>query len=430
MSWFPPGRSAGPKRGRRSLALVSAAATVVTLAACGDDSGGGGGGGGGSASGDCSAPGVTDDAIKVAIIAPFTGPSASSFAGFADAAEARIERFNSDGGVEGRTIEVVREDDMGDGQAQTTAARAAVQDEQVFGIIAASRIDTMYDYLNAQNVPVTGLMTPTAYSEDENVFGYAGGSNIGWANTNLAERLQADGATNIAVIGHNSPAAVASIAAFTEMADQVGLEVGVTVTDVPLGSFDATATAIQMKNAGIDSIFGATLADSSVSVIRALEAQGVELLAGNFFGLYDPVVSAQVSEDIQGITSSATGLRPLEVGGEGIDQYLADMEEYRPDVEPVGSFTSGGYVSADLFIRGLEEAGDCLSRDTFIEGLRGVEGYDGAGLTAPESITFDGGPNPNGSTPYNECEWYTTREGDEWVPDPEPICNELQQLDG
>jgi ABC-type branched-subunit amino acid transport system substrate-binding protein len=416
-------------RGRRSLALFSAAAAAVTLAACGDDSGGGGGGGG-SASGDCSAPGVTDDSVKIAIIAPFTGPSATTFAGFADAAEARIEAFNADGGVNGRTIEVVREDDLGDGQGQTTAARAAVAEEQVFGVIAASRVDTMYDYLAQQNVPVTGNMTPLAYAEDDNVFGYAGGSNIGWANTNLPQRMQDAGATNVGVIGHNSPAAVAGIEAFGQMADQVGLDIGVTVTDIPLGSFDATAQAIQMKDAGVDALDGLTLADSAVSVIRALEAQGVDLVTGYVFGLYDPAVTEQVSDEIQGIMSGATGLRPIEVGGEGIEQYLADMEEYRPDAEPVGSFTPGGYVSADLFIRGLEEAGDCLSRDSFISGLREVDDFDGAGLTAADTISFTGGPLANGSTPYNECEWYTTREGDEWVPDPEAVCNELQQLGG
>jgi branched-chain amino acid transport system substrate-binding protein len=428
MSWFPPGRSTSTRRARRSIVLVSALAATAALSACGDA--GDDSGGGTSASSDCStpAPGVTDDSVKVAIIAPLTGPSASTFSGFADAAEARIDAFNDDGGLDGRTIEVVREDDMGDGAAQTTAARAAVQAEQVFGIIAASRVDTMYDYLKGQNVPVIGNMTPLAYAEDENAFGYAGGSNIGWANTNLAERLMEAGATNIAVIGHNSPAAVAGIEAFKEMAAQVDLKIGVTVTDIPLGSFDATATAIQMKDAGIDSIYGLTLADSAVSVIRALDAQGVEVKTGNFFGLYDPAVASQVSDDIQGITTTSTGLRPLEAGGEGVEQYLADMDKYRPDAEPAGGFTSGGYVSADLFIRGLEEAGDCISRESFVSGLRQVDDYDGAGLTAADSITFTGGLNANGSDPYNECEWYVTREGDEWVADDEAVCNEPQKL--
>jgi branched-chain amino acid transport system substrate-binding protein len=428
MSWFPPGRATSTHRARHSILLVSALAATAALSACGDASDSGGGGG--SASADCSspAPGVTDDSVKVAIIAPLTGPSASTFSGFADAVEARIDAFNEEGGLDGRTIEVVREDDMGDGATQTTAARAAVQAEQVFGIITASRVDTMYDYLKGQNVPVLGNMTPLAYAEDENAFGYAGGSNIGWTTTNLAERMVEAGATNIAVIGHNSPAAVAGIDAFADTAGDVGLDIGVTVTDIPLGSFDATATAIQLKEAGIDSIYGLTLADSAVSVIRALNAQGVELKTGNFFGLYDPVVANQVSDDIQGITTTATGLRPLEAGGEGVEQYLADMEKYRPDAEPAGGFTSGGYVSADLFIRGLEEAGDCLTRDSFISGLRAVDDFDGAGLTAADNISFTGGLNPNGSDPYNECEWYVTREGDAWVADDAAFCSDPKKI--
>jgi branched-chain amino acid transport system substrate-binding protein len=426
MSWFPPGRSTSTRRACRSIVLVSALAATAVLSACGNS--GGDKGGGNAASSDCSAPGVTGNSVKLAIIAPFTGPSASTFNGFADAAEARIEAFNADGGLHGRKIQVVREDDMGDGAAQTTAARAAVQSDQAFGIIAASRVDTMYDYLKGQNVPVIGNMTPLAYAEDKNAFGYAGGSNIGYATTNLAERLKDAGATNIAVIGHNSPAAVAGIDAFKVMASQVGLKIGVTVTDIPLGSFDATATAIQMKEAKIDSIYGLTLADSAVSVVRALQAQGVQLKTGNFFGLYDPTVASQVSADIQGLMTSATGLRPIEAGGDGVTKYLADMKQYRPKAVPEGGFTSGGYVSADLFIRGLKEAGNCLSRDNFISLLRKVSDYDGAGLTAPDKIAFTGGPNANGSSPYNRCEWYMTRQGDKWIPDPKAICNDPQKL--
>jgi branched-chain amino acid transport system substrate-binding protein len=425
MSWFPSGPPEGARRVRRVAAMAAALIVTAGLAACGDASGTG------AASGDdgsCAAPGVTDSSVKVALISPFTGPSASSFAGYADAAQARIDKFNAGGGLNGRTIETVREDDMGDGAAQTIAARAAVQEEQVFGIIAASRIDTMYDYLHQQGVPVTGLMTPLPYAEDDNVFGYAGGSNIGWASTALMQRLKDAGGTNIAIRANNSPAAVNGANAAERIAQQLGFTVGVKVVDIPLGSFDATAQAIQIKEAGVDTIYAATLADSSVSVIRALAAQGVKPKAAYLFGVYDPAVDSQVSADIQGITASATGLRPTQVDTPEMETYLADMAQYAPGIAPTGNFTSGGYIAADLFIRGLEEAGDCMSRESFITGLRGVSDYNGAGLIVPDSISFNGGPSPNGATPYDKCQWFVSREGEQWIPDAEPTCGDLVEL--
>jgi ABC-type branched-subunit amino acid transport system substrate-binding protein len=412
---------------RRPLSLAAATlAAAALLAACGDDAGGGSSAGGGG--GDCTAPGVTGDSVKLALIAPLTGPASTNFAGFADAAQARIDKQNEDGGVAGRQIELVRLDDMGDGAAQTTAAREAIQSENVFGIISASRVDTMYDYLGGQGVPVAGLMTPLAYSEDENVFGYAGASNIGYANTNTIERLQQAGVTRLAVLAHNSPAAVAGVENLRKVADELGLEIVVQALDIPLGSFDATAQAIQMREADADGIDGLLLTDSSVSVIQAARSQGLEFQGALFSGLYNPEAADAVSDDIQGALTILTGLVPTEVDTPEMAEYLQAMETYVPDAEPSGQFTGGGYVSADLFIRGIEEATeangeDCLTREGFIESLRAVSDYDGAGLI-PEPISFNGGPTPNGGTPYDRCSWFVVREGNAWVPDPEPTCGE------
>jgi branched-chain amino acid transport system substrate-binding protein len=412
-------------------------ATIVTLAsavlsACGDAEGGGTSAADGA---DCTAPGVTDESITLALIAPLTGPASSNFGGFADSAQARIDKQNEEGGVGGRQIELVRIDDMGDGAAQSVAGRQAVQQEQAFGVIAASRVDTMYDYLGQQGVPVAGLMTPLAYAEDENVFGYAGASNIGYANTANIERMQEAGVTKLAILAHNSPAAVAGVANTKAVAAELGLEIVVQSLDIPLGTFDATGQAIQMKEAGADGVYGLLLTDSSLSVVQAARSQGLTFKGALFSGLYNPEAADKVSDDIQGVFTILTGLVPTEVDTPEMEEYLDAMETYVPDAEPSGQFTAGGYVSADLFIRGIEETtgedgGECLTREALIENMRAIEDYDGAGLIPNAPISFTGGPTPNGGTPYDECTWFVVREGDQWVPDDEAVCGEYIDVDG
>jgi ABC-type branched-subunit amino acid transport system substrate-binding protein len=407
-----------------TLAVAGVAASLV-LSACGDA--GDGGGGGASAGGDCGeAPGVTDDSITVASVSPLTGPSASTFAGFVEAAEARFAAQNADGGVNGREITVEQNDDLGDGATQVTAARNAVQQQQAFGLISASRVDTMYDFLATQDVPVVGYPGQPAYSEDDNVFGYSGGSQTGYFAEGAITRMQEAGATNLAVLAHNSPGSLNSANGMIQVAEAAGVEVGVTSFDVPLGSFDATALAIQMKEAGVDGIYAPTLTDSSISVLRAAQQQGVDLKANFVSQVYSPAVAAQVSEFIQGALTSTVATLPNELASENEDvqTYIDTMEEYAPDVEPSTGFAEAGYLSADLFIKGVEEAGDCLTRGTFISGLRDLGEYDGAGLLV-EPAVFSGGPFANGSAPYGACTWYVIREGDAWVPDAEPTCGEL-----
>jgi ABC-type branched-subunit amino acid transport system substrate-binding protein len=410
----------------RRVAAVSVAgmAASLALAACGDDSGGGGGSASGG-SGDCSAPGVTDDSITVATVSPLTGPSATTFAGFVEAAEARFAVANDEGGVGGRTIEVVTNDDLGDGAQQTTAARNAVQEQDAFAILSASRVDTMFDYLATQSVPVVGYMGQPAYLEDENVFGFAGAGNIGYFSSSFILKMQELGATNVAVVAHNSPGSINSANGFIQAAEAEGLDVGVQSFDVPLGSFDATALAIQMKNAGVDSIYAPTLTDSSVSILRAAQDQGVGITVPFLSSVYDPAVADQISDLIQGVVTTTLAVVPLEVtDDEAVQTYVATMEEHAPDIDPATGFASAGYLSADLFLRGVEEAGDCLSRASFMEALRGVTDYDGGGYLI-EPARFSGGDAPNGGQPYGSCAWFVTREGDEWVPDEEATCGEL-----
>jgi ABC-type branched-subunit amino acid transport system substrate-binding protein len=431
MTPFPLRSPAGSRRTRRAtVATVAGLAASLVLAACGDA--GGGGGGGAAAGADCGeAPGVTDDSITVASVSPLSGPSASTFAGFVEAAEARFALQNKEGGVNGREITVEKNDDLGDGAAQVTAARNAVQQQQAFGIIAASRVDTMFDFLATQNVPVVGYPGQPAYAEDENVFGYSGGSQTGYFAEGAIARMQEAGATNLAVLAHNSPGSLNSANGMIQVAEAAGVEVGVKSFDVPLGSFDATALAIQMKEAGVDGIYAPTLTDSSISVLRAALQQGVDLKANFVSQVYSPGVAAQVSEFIQGALTATVATVPNELAdeNEGVQTYIDTMKEFAPDVEPSTGFAEAGYISADLFIKGVEEAGDCLTREAFIEGLRGLDDYDGGGLLV-EPAVFSGGPFANGSGPYGACSWYVVREGDVWVPDAEPTCGELVKIEG
>ncbi|TFV88821.1 ABC transporter substrate-binding protein [Blastococcus sp. CT_GayMR16] len=432
MSRFSLPGATGPRRARRTAALaVAGVAASLVLGACGDASDDSGGGGG-TAAADCGdAPGVTDDAITLASVSPLSGPSATTFAGFVEAAEARFALQNADGGVNGREITVEKNDDLGDGAAQVTAARNAVQQQQAFAIISASRVDTMFDFLATQSVPVVGYPGQPAYVEDENVFGFAGSGNIGYFAEAYVNKMVDLGATNLAVLAHNSPGSLNSANGMIQAAEANDLEVGVKSLDVPLGSFDATALAIQMKEAGADAIYAPTLTDSSVSVLRAAQQQGVDLKAVFVSSVYDPRVADQISEFIQGAITTTLAVVPNQLAdeNEAVQTYIDTMKEYAPDTDPSAGFAEVGYISADLFIKGVEEAGDCLTRESFIEGLRGVTEYDGGGLLT-EPAQFSGGDAPNGGQRYGSCAWFVTREGDEWVPDDEPTCGELIQIAG
>ena len=71
---------------------------------------------------------------------------------------------------------------------------------------------------------------------------------------------------------------------------------------------------------------------------------------------------------------------PFEAQTPGVRRFLDAMNRYAPELsDRTQLFAVHGYVSADLFLRGLELAGDCPTRAGFIDAL-GHSTYDADGL--------------------------------------------------
>src|SRR5436190_13714232 len=100
---------------RRLLATSLATLAVLIIGACGSSSTSGGGG-----------------VIKVGITGPFTGPYADPGSAIRNAGELAIEDINASGGVNGRMLQAVAQDDACDAQQGTQAAEKLL----TLGIVA------------------------------------------------------------------------------------------------------------------------------------------------------------------------------------------------------------------------------------------------------------------------------------------------------
>ena len=132
-------------RGSRFLALALVAAFAA--AACG---------GGGGDTNTASAPGITATTITIGSHQPLTGPAAPGYSEISQASNAYFEWVNSHGGVNGRTIKYLYEDDGYNPQNTSTVIRKLVLQDKVFAIFNGLGTPThsaVVDYLNAQKVP-------------------------------------------------------------------------------------------------------------------------------------------------------------------------------------------------------------------------------------------------------------------------------------
>lgn len=128
----------------------------------GSGSGGSFGGGGGTAGSSGSGAaggnttGVTDTTIKIGVHAPVTGAAAIPQASFERAVGVYFDAVNRAGGIHGRKVEVLFEDDGFDPNRARTECKKMAEQEQVFLLIGgagADQIDACARYASAAGVP-------------------------------------------------------------------------------------------------------------------------------------------------------------------------------------------------------------------------------------------------------------------------------------
>jgi ABC-type branched-subunit amino acid transport system substrate-binding protein len=102
-------------------------------------------------------PGVTDGEITLGTHAPLTGPAAAGYSKVAAAAKAYFDFVNAKaGGVNGRKINFLVEDDAGDPAKTQTVVRKLVEQDKVFAIVGGVGTAThksVVDYLKDQQIP-------------------------------------------------------------------------------------------------------------------------------------------------------------------------------------------------------------------------------------------------------------------------------------
>ncbi len=100
-------------------------------------------------------PGVSDTIIRIGNISPYSGP-ASAYSQIGKTIEAYVDKINAEGGVNGRTIELLSYDDGYSPPKTLEQARKLVERDDALLIFASLGTPTnsaIHDYLNGKGVP-------------------------------------------------------------------------------------------------------------------------------------------------------------------------------------------------------------------------------------------------------------------------------------
>jgi branched-chain amino acid transport system substrate-binding protein len=376
-----------------------------------------------------SAPGVTSGTITVGLIAPLTGAEAPDGVGMAPSAQARIDVVNAAGGVDGRQLKLVVEDDKSSAAGNLAAAQALVQEKGVLAVDDNSGFAFgAAKYLQGQGIPVVG----GGYDAPE--WGMQPYTNMFSTSTALwvaspppatqpATLMKQLGVTTVASLGFGiSPSSKQAAETFATAAEKVGLKVGYVNSSLPFGTVDTTAVALAMKQNHVDGIAFFTDSATAFAVITSAKQAGIPIKASVVANGYGQILLNQTTavQAAQGTVFNPI-YAPVELHSQATEAMQAAFKQYanHTGVPDFGWYQ--GWTSLDLMIKGLQVAGQNPTRQSFISNLRQVTNYNAGGLIAsPINYT------QFGKLPPETCAWYVELQGDKFVLVPSngaPTCS-------
>lgn len=379
------------------LALVLAAAACGnsgdddTTSAAGDDTDAEVDGTAGE--GGTEVPGVTDSTVRVGGVIALTGPLGQQFRGSEPGFRAYIDYVNEQGGVHGRTIELVEvANDNTDTARNLEEARALVEQEDVFAIAPVSTpVFGAAQYLADEGVPTFGWNIQEEWRFGDNLIGYPPSWERPEAppfvpapvQSYIAKQL---GATKVGVMAYTAPQSKECGENTIESFEHFGLDVVFEDTSLPLGATDVTADVQKMQEAGVEYLVTCIDVNGNVTIARSLQRAGLDIPMSWPTGYEDETLAsfAELMENVY----FTTGFLPFQSAdqSEGMQLYLEQLPQRQPDAE-IGNQTLIGWINAMMLVEGLEAAGPDLTRDKVVEAIRGMDAFDADGIIPASDYT-------------------------------------------
>lgn len=411
-------------RKRTTAAVVVVIAGALALSACSSKSGGAG-----------DAPTANNTAasgapIKLGLLTSVTGVASSSFSTVYQGVKARIGLQNAEGGVNGHKLEYVVADDTSTGPGVVAAAQQLIEQDHVYGIMEnSSFFSAAAETTTKAGIPVTGVSFdagPEWWNKSEtNIFDAYGYGNYTLASTTYPQFFKLKGATKVAAIGYgSSPSSAMNAEAVAEGSQREGLQAFYD-NSLAFGSTDVGPLVQKIKAEGADAIYLSTVQSTGYAMAQALKQAGVKykaLILATGYG--QDVISDPATRNAATGIDFASIIAPIETNTPATQNFAAAMKRYAgvSGIPSWGAYI--GWLTTDLMIYGLEQAGPNASSQQFIKKLR-ASTWNGAGLES--STNFSGIKPTMGGQDQGGCLYFIGFNGSKFVPEQgaSPLCGSI-----
>ncbi len=322
-------------------------------------------------------PGVTDTTIRIGSTNPHSGP-ASAYSVIAATIRAYFDKLNTEGGINGRTLELISYDDAYSPPKTVEQTRRLVEGDEVllvFASLGTATNSAVHDYLNARGVPQLFVASGASKWGDPEGHPWT----MAWQPVYTTEadiyaryiiENRPDG--RIGVLYQNDDYGKDYLdglrAGLGDKAESM------IVAALPYETTDTTVDSqiINLKASGADVFLNVATPKFAAQAIRKAAEIGWEPLhlLNSVSQSVGAVLEPAGLEASRGIVSAAylkDAGDPQWADDEEMAAWRAFMDEHYPDGDRNSNLTVYGYAVAQALEHVLRTAGDDLSRENVMK---------------------------------------------------------------
>jgi ABC-type branched-subunit amino acid transport system substrate-binding protein len=335
--------------------------------------------------------GVTATEILLGEVQPMSGPA--SLIGKAGAAGSKlaIAEINAKGGIHGRKLRAIYEDDGYVPARAVSAVKKLIDSDKVFALTGTSGSSHMVAMLPtieeakipaivhmAPNPAVVNPRRPTVFmiGPDYDLAGYVP------INHMIEKMGQKNG--KFGILYQDDDFGKALLAGYQKAVKQHGVA---SVAEIPFkrGAKDFSAEVLTLKDKGVTAVYLGTLTTESAAVMSELRRLGMTPQIGTLWAgqlpaavkLAAPSGFEYLIPDYYASNYDAAGKKLMDMA----KQYLS-----ADDHANFNRYTVSGYVGTMVLAEGIRRCGTNLTRTCVVDQLNKLKNFDTGGLTGPVSL--------------------------------------------
>ena len=386
-------------------ALAAALALTIVAAGCGSSGDGG--------SGSSASPGAASgEPIKVGAILSLTGTYAGLGEGEKNVIDMEVKRINDAGGINGRPLEVIVEDDATDeAKAAAAAAKLIEQDEVValLGATGSGQTMAMRGDVQRAAIPQVSMAGATAITNPVDPLVFA----TPWSNTIVVpftlQYLKDQGITKIGLISDSGGFGKDGQAVITAEAPNYGIEIVDDETFNP-GDTDMSAQLTKIKNSGAEAVVMWTAGAEAATIAKNAMDLGLELPIYGSHGIARREFIEGAGDAAEGVTFPAGKILLPEAYGEGTEAFTVAtdfIDRYQAAYgETPSTFAGYAYDALYLVVEAAKSVQGDLTPEALRDAIEQTAGWVGTGGT------FNFTPEDHNGLTVDDLTMYQIKNGD------------------